>query len=115
MANGSMDAEPANTHLLTSELATRIEHAMAQLPEQCRIVFKMSRFEELKYAEIASRLGISIKTVENQMGKALKIMREHLKDYLVITLLIAGAKYYALVDNYWLNLGTFCMSLLNLN
>ena len=42
----------------------------------------MSRFEELKYQEIADRLGLSIKTVENQMGKALKIMRLKLVDYL---------------------------------
>jgi len=46
------------------------------------LVFKLSRFEELKYAEIAEQLNISVKTVENQMGKALKIMREQLKDYL---------------------------------
>jgi RNA polymerase sigma-70 factor, ECF subfamily len=52
------------------------------LPEQCRLVFKLSRFEELKYNEIAEHLQISVKTVENHMGKALKIMREQLKDYL---------------------------------
>ena len=46
-------------------------------------------FEEMKYSEIASHLNISVKTVENHMGKALKLMREHLKDFLtVITLLL---------------------------
>ncbi|HRH66618.1 MAG TPA: sigma factor-like helix-turn-helix DNA-binding protein, partial [Bacteroidia bacterium] len=54
----------------------------------CRIIFKLSRFEELKYAEIADHMGISIKTVENQMGKALKIMREKLKDYLPLLLFV---------------------------
>lgn len=68
--------------VLASELETRISDALSKLPEQCRLVFKLSRFEELKYAEIADQLNISIKTVENQMGKALKIMREQLKDYL---------------------------------
>jgi RNA polymerase sigma-70 factor (ECF subfamily) len=61
---------------------------MEHLPEQCRLVFKLSRFEELKYSEIAQQLGISIKTVENHMGKALKIMREQLKDYLPIVLVL---------------------------
>ena len=71
---------------LTGELENRIEKAMAALPEQCQLVFRMSRIEELKYAEIAEQLGISIKTVENHMGKALRIMREELKDYLILLL-----------------------------
>lgn len=66
----------------SNELEYRIKEAMEALPEQCRMVFKLSRFEELKYSEIAEQLSISVKTVENHMGKALKIMREQLKDYL---------------------------------
>jgi len=42
----------------------------------------------MKYSEIAKELNISIKTVENQMGKALKIMREKLKDYLAILVIL---------------------------
>lgn len=68
--------------LITEELELKIQAALMELPEQCRMVFKLSRFEELKYAEIAQHLNISIKTVENHMGKALRIMREKLKDYL---------------------------------
>jgi RNA polymerase sigma-70 factor (ECF subfamily) len=64
------------------ELEAIINDAIAELPEQCGVVFKMSRFGNLKYAEIADELGISVKTVENHMGKALKLMREKLKDYL---------------------------------
>lgn len=60
---------------------------MQTLPEQCRLVFQLSRFEELKYQEIADQLQISIKTVENHMGKALKLMREQLKDYLPLFLI----------------------------
>ncbi|WP_276373316.1 RNA polymerase sigma-70 factor [Chryseolinea sp. H1M3-3] len=74
--------ESVTRTVMASELEERIYQAMNKLPEQCRMVFKLSRFEELKYAEIADQLNISIKTVENQMGKALKIMREQLKDYL---------------------------------
>ena len=71
------------TSTLTSlELEERIQQAMEELPEQCRLVFKLSRFEELKYSEIAEQLNISVKTVENHIGKALKIMRDQLKDYL---------------------------------
>ncbi len=74
-----------------SELEVRVQEAINRLPEQCRLVFKLSRFEELKYAEIAEQLSISIKTVENHMGKALKLMREQLKDYLPsIILLLPG-------------------------
>jgi RNA polymerase sigma-70 factor (ECF subfamily) len=47
----------------------------------------MSRFEELKYREIAEQLNLSVKTVENQMGKALKIMRLKLADFLPILIL----------------------------
>jgi RNA polymerase sigma-70 factor (ECF subfamily) len=61
--------------------------AMNKLP-QCRVVFKLSRFEELKYSEIATQLDISIKTVENQMGKALRIMREELKDYIPLLIVL---------------------------
>lgn len=74
------------------ELETRIGQALLRLPEQCRLVFQLSRFEELKYQQIADQLNISIKTVENHMGKALKLMREQLKEYLplLFTLLYLG-------------------------
>ena len=69
---------------MLSELEQQINKALNELPEQCRTIFQMSRFEELKYQEIADRLGLSIKTIENQMGKALKILRVKLVDYLPI-------------------------------
>jgi RNA polymerase sigma-70 factor (ECF subfamily) len=70
------------------ELETRIEKALNTLPEQCKLIFSMSRFEELKYREIADILNISIKTVENQMGKALRLMRHNLSDFLTLLLLV---------------------------
>ena len=70
------------------ELEQKIEQALQVLPEQCAKIFKMSRFEHLKYKEIADELNLSIKTIENQMGKALKILREQLKDYLPLLVLL---------------------------
>ena len=69
-------------HLLHSELESNIRSAIDTLPPKCKTVFQLSRFEELTYQEIADHMGISIKTVENQMGKALKIIREKLSGYL---------------------------------
>jgi RNA polymerase sigma-70 factor (ECF subfamily) len=80
--------EAVSQSIISSELDQKIGDALLALPEQCRLVFKMSRFEELKYAEIAEQLNISIKTVENQIGKALKIMREELKEYLPILIVL---------------------------
>jgi len=70
--------------LLQSELQQNVTNAINSLPPKCRAIFQMSRFEELTYKEIAAKLDISIKTVENQMGKALRVMRERLKGYLSI-------------------------------
>ncbi len=66
------------------ELQQRLQKVLTALPAQCRQVFELSRFEELKYREIAEQLGISIKTVETHMGKALRIMRQELAEYLTL-------------------------------
>jgi RNA polymerase sigma-70 factor (ECF subfamily) len=84
MKNQSDNAEKK---LLLGELETRLDQALNELPEQCRTIFQMSRYEDLKYQEIADRLGLSIKTVENQMGKALKQLRLKLRDFLPLVLL----------------------------
>lgn len=76
--------------LLADELSSRLQRAIGQLPEQCRRAFELSRFEELSYKDIAGRLGIATKTVENQIGKALRILRTELSDYLPLLLLLAG-------------------------
>jgi len=64
-----------------SELDSAVESTLDSLPEKVRRIFEMSRFEGLKYKEIADKLLISIKTVEANMGKALKLFRENLKEY----------------------------------
>ncbi|HRW99051.1 MAG TPA: RNA polymerase sigma-70 factor [Cyclobacteriaceae bacterium] len=74
--------DTASGKLMSDELEREIALAINSLPERCRVIFEMSRFEELKYAEIADKLGISIKTVEAQMSKALSILRKHLADFL---------------------------------
>lgn len=74
--------------LLSLELEQKIAAALAALPEQCGLVFRMSRLEGMKYQEIADALNISIKTVENHMGKALRILRENLAEYLPYLLLL---------------------------
>ncbi|MEX2235500.1 MAG: RNA polymerase sigma-70 factor [Cyclobacteriaceae bacterium] len=73
-----------NTALETAELQQKIEGAIASLPEKCRTIFELNRIEGLKYAQIAEKLNISIKTVEAQMSKALGVMKEHLKEFLSI-------------------------------
>lgn len=73
---------PASGKLLLKELEEKLRDAMNGLPEQCRTIFQLSRFDGLKYQEIADQLGISPKTVENQMGKALKLLRVKLIDFL---------------------------------
>jgi RNA polymerase sigma-70 factor (ECF subfamily) len=65
------------------ELEENIRSFINELPQQCRLIFIMSRYEELRYAEIAQKLDISVNTVENQVSKALKILRAKLKDTFV--------------------------------
>lgn len=76
------ETEYAASPVELNELEERIRISLNRLPEKCRTVFQLSRFGELKYHEIASQLGISVKTVETQMGKAIRMMRRDLKDYL---------------------------------
>lgn len=64
------------------ETSAAVAAALTHLPTECRRVFELSRFEELSYREIAETLEISPKTVENQMGKALRILRQQLSGVL---------------------------------
>jgi RNA polymerase sigma-70 factor (ECF subfamily) len=58
---------------------TLLKNALENLPPRCREVFVLSRVSNLTYKQISDSLGISIKTVENQMGKALKILRSYIR------------------------------------
>jgi RNA polymerase sigma-70 factor (family 1) len=81
-SNEQMFDNDASENLISKELEHQIEVAISSLPPKCAMVFRLSRFESLSYAEIAEQMDISIKTVENQMTKALKTLRVELKDYL---------------------------------
>lgn len=64
------------------ELQARISAVLDELPEKCRLVFSMSRYQHKKYREISEELGISVKTVEAHMARALRTLKDRLKDYL---------------------------------
>jgi RNA polymerase sigma-70 factor (ECF subfamily) len=74
--------------LVAEEIRKKIRSATDLLPEKCREIFLMNRNEQLKYHEIAGKLGISVKTVETQMSKALRHMRDHLKEFLTLAVLV---------------------------
>jgi RNA polymerase sigma-70 factor (family 1) len=80
----------ADSQLLQHDISRILEDNVAQLPEKCRQIFTLSRKEYLSNKEIATRLGISIKTVENQMTIALRYLRTGLTDYLpaIVALLV---------------------------
>lgn len=77
-----------DTPIEVKELEQEIDLAINTLPEKCRMVFEMSRYEELKYAEIAQKMNISVKTVEAHMSKALSLLRKALANFLSLLLFI---------------------------
>ena len=85
------ESDNAEDKIASAQLNEQLSNALRELPEQCRTIFQLSRFEDLKYREIAVQLGISEKTVENQMGKALKLLRMKLVDFLPLIITIHGA------------------------
>lgn len=87
-SNHAEASNDASATMIASELEIQIQKAINELPQQCRVIFQLSRFEQLKYQQIADQLNISIKTVENQMGKALKVMRLKLVEFLPFLLFI---------------------------
>lgn len=89
----------------TSELQNKIRIAIDKLPAERKKIFLMIRFDNLKYLEVAAKLSISVKTVENQMGSALKFMREELKDYLP-ALIVFGFILIETLKN-WIGVNTF--------
>jgi RNA polymerase sigma-70 factor, ECF subfamily len=75
-------AATAPAMIQAAELEVAIAQAVATLPDRCRAVFELSRRHHMSYADIAAALEIAPKTVENQMGKALRMLRVALADWL---------------------------------
>jgi RNA polymerase sigma-70 factor, ECF subfamily len=85
-ANSQEDS--AHEILVANELDKEFTRALERLPSECRKIFELNRVQGLKYAEIASHLKISQKTVETQMSRALHKLKLQLKDYILVLLLI---------------------------
>ena len=83
------NSQELNDHLEYAELQAAIIRAIEGLPHQCRKVFELSRFELLKHSEIASRLEISVKTVEAHIGKALKHIQQEVGSIFTLLVLLA--------------------------
>lgn len=78
--------ENIHLELEANEMSEMIDKALEELPPKCRMVFVLSRFEQLSYQEIADQMEISTKTVENHISKALKRLRAYLKPFLTLVL-----------------------------
>lgn len=74
--------------IFSRDTEIKINQIINSLPEGCRRIFILSRFEQMSYKQIAETLEISVKTVENQMSKALKILRENLYIIILLTFLM---------------------------
>ncbi len=68
--------------LLGEEMKERLEEFLKQLPPDVSKTFMMSRFQKMKYQEIAVKLNVSVRTVEDRVSKALKHLRKSLKEFL---------------------------------
>lgn len=74
-----VDSNFADNKINQKELKSIIDNAINKLPPACKTIFLLSRIDELTYKQIAEKLDLSIKTVENQMGKALRVLRQSIK------------------------------------
>lgn len=86
--SGIPTAQPHEDFLTEEETTTRIHRAVNQLPENWREAFVHSKYNNLKYHEIADEMNISQKTVEKYISKALHFLREELKDLIMISIFI---------------------------
>jgi RNA polymerase sigma-70 factor (ECF subfamily) len=82
----SSDNVTETIHL--SETQELLDDAISELPEKCRNVFVLSRYEGLSHLEIAQRLGISNKTVENHISKALRVLRSKVALFFVVSFVL---------------------------
>jgi RNA polymerase sigma-70 factor (family 1) len=90
-AFSTLDDLGTENYVLYSDLHDKLQDALSKLPEDCREAFEMNRFNDLKYKEIAQRLNVSERTIEVRIGKAIGLLRLHLKEFFIaiITLLFS--------------------------
>lgn len=101
-----LNADEETNH---DEIINRINQTIEKLPEKRREVFKLAKIEGLKYKEIAEKLDISIKTVENHMGEALKFLRANLnKNELIILFMLLD-----ILANHYFKIGVFSNLVVN--
>ncbi len=84
----SSEIEEQNNSDHERELKQKVHKAIDKLPLKCKNIFMMSRFQEMKYTEIAEELGISVKTVETQISKALKTLRKELAGLVFLMMIL---------------------------
>lgn len=77
-------------YMITSELEEKVNEAIESLPPRCREAFKLSRYNDMKYEEIAREMGISVNGVKINIKKALEHLREKLGVYLKFVLLLVS-------------------------
>jgi RNA polymerase sigma-70 factor (family 1) len=80
--------ESGDAIMIANELEKSVTEAINLLPDQCRKIFIMSRFDGFKHQDIADKLGVTINTVQRQMSIALEKLRVALKKYLILFLLL---------------------------
>lgn len=81
-----LPASPEEVYTL-NELQQMINNALQKLPENLRTAFEMNRFGDMTYTQVAQEMNVSVKTVESYISRALKILREELRDYLPFAVL----------------------------
>lgn len=85
-------------HVLYSDLARHLDKALEKIPDTHKNAFEMSRFQGAKYKDIARELNVSERTVEERVGKTIRLLRRYLKDFLFSFTLFAFFITLACVD-----------------
>jgi RNA polymerase sigma-70 factor (family 1) len=88
LAHHSLSENETEEYILHSELESRLKNVLEKIPAETAQAFRMNRFENMSYPEIAEKLGVSVRTIENRISKALVFLREELKEFLILIALM---------------------------
>lgn len=83
LSNSVLEDVDTDHYILYSDLRKHLQEALCKLPEVYKVAFEMNRFDGMKYKEIAAQLHVSERTVEVRIGKALELLRQYLKDFIL--------------------------------